>query len=166
MRNLFIIGMLLVGAFMAGWFKINREGDQTTISINRSEIRQDTRKAIDRGREILDRQQERLAREEEQPFDSRFDERMSYPPASTLTDSRRQPDDYRRDAYQDDRLRTADRSPYQQAEYRDNYRQPTSERGWDATPTHGRPSESAFQDRYRNDTRYREDLRYSDQPQR
>ena len=38
---------------MAGWFKVNRDGDRTTIEINRSEIRQDARKAIDRGRELL-----------------------------------------------------------------------------------------------------------------
>ena len=55
MRNLFIIGMLVAGAFMAGWFQINREGDRTTIEINRNEIRSDTRRAIDRGRDFLDR---------------------------------------------------------------------------------------------------------------
>ena len=53
MRNLFIIGVILLGAFMAGWFKVNRDGDRTTIEINRGEIRQDARKAIDRGRELL-----------------------------------------------------------------------------------------------------------------
>ncbi len=58
MRNLFIIGVMVGGAFMAGWFTINREGDRTTIEINRGEIRNDTRNAIDRGREFLDRQQQ------------------------------------------------------------------------------------------------------------
>ncbi len=58
MRNLFIIGMLLVGAFMAGWFKVNRDGERTTIEINRSEIRGDARNAIDRGREFLDRREQ------------------------------------------------------------------------------------------------------------
>ena len=53
MRNLFIIAVILLGAFMAGWFKVNRDGDRTTIEINRGEIRQDARKAIDRGRELL-----------------------------------------------------------------------------------------------------------------
>ena len=65
MRNLFIIGMLGVAAFMAGWFKINRDGDSTTIEINRAEIRDDARKAIEKGREVLDRRemadQERIA---------------------------------------------------------------------------------------------------------
>ncbi|QDT03614.1 hypothetical protein K227x_19980 [Rubripirellula lacrimiformis] len=57
MRNLFIIGMLGVAAFMAGWFKINRDGDSTTIEINRAEIREDARKAIEKGREVLDRRE-------------------------------------------------------------------------------------------------------------
>ena len=57
MRNLLIIAMLLTGAFMAGWFQVQRDGDRTTIEINRQEIRQDTREALDRGREFL-RQQE------------------------------------------------------------------------------------------------------------
>ncbi len=58
MRNLFIMGMLTVAAFMAGWFTINREGDRTTIEINKSEIREDARKAIDRGRDLLERVEE------------------------------------------------------------------------------------------------------------
>ncbi len=53
MRNLFILGIIVLGAFMAGWFKVNRDGDHTTIEINRGEIRQDARKAIDRGKEFL-----------------------------------------------------------------------------------------------------------------
>lgn len=61
MRNLFIIAMLLVGAFMAGWFKINRDGDSTTIEINRNEIRSDARNAINRGREYLDRRDQQYA---------------------------------------------------------------------------------------------------------
>ncbi|QDS88175.1 hypothetical protein EC9_23630 [Rosistilla ulvae] len=56
MRNLLILGMLLVAAFMAGWFTIDRDGEQTTIKINRDEIRQDARQAIDRGKDYLDRQ--------------------------------------------------------------------------------------------------------------
>ncbi|TWU55143.1 hypothetical protein [Rubripirellula reticaptiva] len=58
MRNLIIIGMLGVAAFMAGWFKINRDGDSTTIEINRAEIRSDARKAIEKGREVLDRREQ------------------------------------------------------------------------------------------------------------
>lgn len=59
MRNLFIIGTLLMGAFMAGWFKVNRDGQRTTIEINRDEIRGDTRNAIARGREYLQRRDQR-----------------------------------------------------------------------------------------------------------
>lgn len=55
MRNLMIIGMLLMAAFMAGWFKINRDGENTTIEIDRGEIRHDAERAITRGREYLDR---------------------------------------------------------------------------------------------------------------
>jgi hypothetical protein len=57
MRNIMFIGMLLSAAFMAGWFKIQRDGENTLIQIDRNEIRNDTRQAIDRGREILDRNQ-------------------------------------------------------------------------------------------------------------
>ncbi len=57
MRNLIVIAMLLVAASMAGWFKIHRDGDRTTIEINKDEIRQDTRGVIDRGREILHQQE-------------------------------------------------------------------------------------------------------------
>lgn len=79
MRNLFIIGMLGVAAFTAGWFNINREGDSTTIEINRAEIRQDARRAIDRGREILDRRDQQFASQDQaQP---NFDE-QSYGPQS------------------------------------------------------------------------------------
>lgn len=58
MRNLLVLGILTVGAFMAGWFTINRDGDRTTIEINKGEIREDARKAIDRGRELLERVEE------------------------------------------------------------------------------------------------------------
>lgn len=55
MRNLFIIAILLVAAFMAGWFKIQRDGEHTTIEINRAEIRGDAKRAIGRGKDFLDR---------------------------------------------------------------------------------------------------------------
>lgn len=67
MRNLFVIGMLLVAAFMAGWFQINREGDRTTIEINRSEIRGDARKAIERGRDFLDHREQQYADQQQPP---------------------------------------------------------------------------------------------------
>ncbi len=63
MRNIIIIGMLLAAASTAGWFSVQRDGDHMTIDINRSEIRNDTRRAIDRGRQILDERQQRVDEE-------------------------------------------------------------------------------------------------------
>lgn len=58
MRNIVIIAMLLAAASTAGWFSINRDGDHLQIDINRAEVRNDTRTMIERGREILARQQQ------------------------------------------------------------------------------------------------------------
>ena len=58
MRNLLIIAALLVVAFMAGWFTVHRDGEHTTIRFNRDEIRQDTRAAIAKGRDFIDRAQQ------------------------------------------------------------------------------------------------------------
>ena len=55
MRTIIVIALILVCASMAGWFSINREDGETTIRINRDEIRQDARAAIDRGKNYLDR---------------------------------------------------------------------------------------------------------------
>ncbi|MEM9367461.1 MAG: hypothetical protein AAGD07_15830 [Planctomycetota bacterium] len=61
MRTLLLLGLAIGGAFMAGWFTIERDGDRTRIEINKSEIRSDTRQAIDKGRDYLDqREQQRL----------------------------------------------------------------------------------------------------------
>lgn len=54
MRNLFIIGILIAGASMAGWFSVNREGDRTTIEFDRTEIREDTRNVFNRARGYLE----------------------------------------------------------------------------------------------------------------
>jgi hypothetical protein len=54
MRTIFLVGIILVAASMAGWFTIQRDEEGTTIRINRDEIRGDARQAIDRGRELLD----------------------------------------------------------------------------------------------------------------
>ncbi len=67
MRNIVIIGMLLAAASTAGWFSIKRDGDIMTIDINRAEIRSDTRTMIDRGREMLDRQQQQAADRQSPP---------------------------------------------------------------------------------------------------
>ena len=72
MRNLFIIAILLLAAFMAGWFKVNRDGDQTTIQINRAEIRDDARRAINKGRDFLDQREQQYAEEAQQPLYDEF----------------------------------------------------------------------------------------------
>ena len=61
MRNIIIIAMLLAAASTAGWFSIQRDGDNLSIDINRAEIRGDTKKMIERGREILDHQEQLAA---------------------------------------------------------------------------------------------------------
>lgn len=60
MRTIFIVGILLVCAFMAGWFTVHRDDEGTTIKFNRDEIRGDTRQVIDRGREFLDRNRDQV----------------------------------------------------------------------------------------------------------
>ena len=52
-RTILILGALALCAFMAGWFTIQRDDSETTIRINRDEIRADTSKAIAKGRELL-----------------------------------------------------------------------------------------------------------------
>lgn len=67
MRTLLLLGLAIGGAFMAGWFTIEREGDRTRIEINKTEIRSDARQAIDKGRDLLDkREQEQLARQQQE----------------------------------------------------------------------------------------------------
>lgn len=58
MRTIFILGLLLGIAFLAGWFTIDRDSELTTIQINKSEIREDAEKAIERGREYLERHEQ------------------------------------------------------------------------------------------------------------
>lgn len=60
-RSLMMLGLLAVVGFMAGWFTINRDGERTTIEINRDEIRNDARTAIDRGRSYLEQRREQQA---------------------------------------------------------------------------------------------------------
>ena len=67
MRNLIIIGILGCVAFAAGWFTIHREGDKTTIQFNRAEIRQDTRRVIEKGREILDKRSDQFVNQQSDP---------------------------------------------------------------------------------------------------
>ena len=56
MRSLFLIAIVASAAFMAGWFTISRDDEHTTIKFNRDEIRKDAKTALDRGRQILNKQ--------------------------------------------------------------------------------------------------------------
>ncbi len=85
MRNLFILVVLLLAAFMAGWFKVQRDGERTMIEINRTEIRSDARQAIDRGREFLD------GREGQQYFDQQGNQVWSQEQVATQPDPWHQP---------------------------------------------------------------------------
>jgi len=58
MRNIFIIGMLLVGASLAGWFTIEHDGEDTGIKFDTSEIRNDIGKLREKGRDYLDRREQ------------------------------------------------------------------------------------------------------------
>ncbi|MCS7470890.1 hypothetical protein NZK35_29910 [Stieleria sp. ICT_E10.1] len=66
-RTLVILGVLAVCAFMAGWFTIQRDENETTIRFNREEIRADASNAIAKGRELLDRAEDLPEAEELMP---------------------------------------------------------------------------------------------------
>lgn len=88
MRTILLLGVVAFAAFTAGWFKINREGDSTTIEINRAEIRSDARRAIDKGRDILDKREAALAdRQNEGQFDDRQFNDGSFNSASSVNQS-------------------------------------------------------------------------------
>lgn len=109
MRTIFVIGILLVCAFMAGWFTVQRDDEGTTIRFNRDEIHGDTRQAIDRGREFLDRNNsqtsnEQIARQPDQPYVANapagYDPQGYQQPS---TDPRYQNQQYQNQQYQDPR---------------------------------------------------------------
>lgn len=52
-RTVLFLLVLALCAFMAGWFTIDRNENETTIRFDRDEIRADASKAIAKGREIL-----------------------------------------------------------------------------------------------------------------
>lgn len=58
MRNIIFVGMLLSAAFMAGWFKIQRDGENTLIEIDRAAIRNDTQQAIEKSRAVFERREQ------------------------------------------------------------------------------------------------------------
>ena len=54
-RTIFVLVLLAGAAFMAGWFTVHRDDNQTTIRINRDEIKSDASKAIAKGRDFLNK---------------------------------------------------------------------------------------------------------------
>ena len=121
-RNLILIVMVVGAASMAGWFSINREGDQTTIQINRAEIREDAGRLFDRGREFLDEREQRLASQRQDNGES-WNESGGYETYSEqdyrnagYTDSRSdyQTDRYQSQQYRDDRYQD---SSYHRKQY-------------------------------------------------
>jgi hypothetical protein len=64
MRKILFIGGIIGAMFAAGWFQIHREGNETMIKINRDEIRTDAKRAIVKGRELLDRGEQEIERRE------------------------------------------------------------------------------------------------------
>ncbi|MEM6365357.1 MAG: hypothetical protein AAF745_13100 [Planctomycetota bacterium] len=62
MRTLLLLGLAIGGAFMAGWFTIERDGDRTRIEINKTEVRSDVGRTIDRVQDLRQqREQNRVA---------------------------------------------------------------------------------------------------------
>ena len=122
MRNLIIIGILGCVAFAAGWFTIDREGDKTTIQFNRAEIRQDTRRVIEKGREILDNRDSQFANQQPpQQQDPRYADRNGgYP---------QQGQSYQQPGYQ--------QSGYQQNNYQDSNQAPWNQ-------NYGRPDPNSY----------------------
>ncbi len=53
-RTIAIVVVLAACAFMAGWFTIDRDEQETTIRINRDEIRSDASEALAKGKEFLE----------------------------------------------------------------------------------------------------------------
>lgn len=54
-RAILVLGVLGVVMFMAGWFTVDRNSEETTIRFDRDEIRADTAKAIAKGRDFLEK---------------------------------------------------------------------------------------------------------------
>lgn len=130
-RNLILIGMVVGAASMAGWFSINREGDQTTILINKAEIAEDARRAIDRGRNYLDEREQRYTNQQDgQPeqwndgyrqvdySDRAYDDRQYQYPETQYRYDRNRPVQYQAEQY-----RPVQNEPY----YQDQYQQPNSQ---------------------------------------
>ncbi len=149
-RNLIFLAMAVGAATMAGWLSIDREGDQATIHLNRAEIRSDTSRIIDRGRELLD-ERGRMAREPQSNF-GRANEnfsQQSYPAPASDRQYQYPTDQYQASTYQTNRYPTqqipAQQNPatensydqYGQAQYREaGYQRPQGVYRGQANPTY------------------------------
>ena len=129
-RNIILIGMAVGAASMAGWFSINREGDQTTIQINKAEIAEDARRAIDRGRNYFDEREQRLASQQNGQSDQwnddyrqadyserSYDDRQNQFPQPQYQSEGRQEERNRANQYQADQYRPVSNEPYYQNQY-------------------------------------------------
>lgn len=139
-RNIIVLGMLVGAASMAGWFTINREGDQTSIQFNRDEIRSDAARAIDRGRQYLDQREHQFA-SEQGSASNYLDEGYGYDQSSYQQQSYQQPS-YQGQTYNQGQY-GAQTEQYGQSQYertsydRTQYGQPQNDRSQYGQPQNG-----------------------------
>ena len=105
-RNLIFLTMAVGAATMAGWLSIDREGDRTTIQINKAEILGDTRRAIDRSRELLNEREQRLASRESGDFANQDYAQQPYPQQIYPPQTAERQYDYPADQYLQQRYAT------------------------------------------------------------
>jgi hypothetical protein len=134
MRNLLIFGMVLAAATMAGWLKVQRDGERTTIEIDRGEIRSDAKQAIERGRDFLDRRDREYA---DQQTDQQTDEQLiSGQPQAWQQDqgtSQQQPQQQQWGTPQNAGQQPNDGSAYQQVQFYNDASQPNQRTGTQAS---------------------------------
>ena len=135
---------------MAGWFTINREGGQTSIQFDRDEIRSDTARAINRGREYLDERGQRLTSQQGSSSNYRDD---GYGQPTHQQQSYQQPSyqgqtyDQGQSSYQSDHYGQPqyDRTQHGQQQYdrsqysQQQYGQPQSSQSQYSQPQYGQP---------------------------
>jgi hypothetical protein len=60
MRTFIVIAVLVAIAFLAGWLKFYRNGDQAGIEVDGTEIRSDTDHVIQESKELIEKGKEKL----------------------------------------------------------------------------------------------------------
>jgi len=53
-RFLVIVGMVVLGMTLLGWLSFSQTGERATISIETKEIKEDTGKAMEKGKELTE----------------------------------------------------------------------------------------------------------------